>query len=76
MAFRAGSDNPRSGARLPRPSGPYCVDCKEFESPGNRVIVGLWGVIRLNFDLALCERCIRDRMPRLDPDPLTLEDVA
>lgn len=76
MAFRAGSDNPKSGPRLPRPKGPFCVACGDGETTGNRVIVGLWGYIRVNFDLALCERCIRDRLPRYDPDPLTLDDVA
>lgn len=76
MTFRPGTANPRHGARLPRPKGPFCVDCKDPETAGNKVIIGLWGYIRLNLELPLCERCIRDRYPRMDPDPLTLEDVA
>lgn len=78
MSFRAGSDNPRSGPRLPRPSGPFCAICQDHEKPGNRVIPGLWAYLRFSMDLAVCERCIRDHMPRYDPDPrqVTLDDVA
>lgn len=76
MSFRAGSDNPRSGARLPRPKGPFCIDCKDPETTGNRVIIGLWGYIHFHMEVPICERCIRDRAPRVNSDPLTLDEVA
>ena len=76
MAFRPGADNPRHGARLPRPKGPFCAICQDTERVGNKIIVGLWAYVRFHMDLPLCERCIRDHAPRMNADPLTLEDVA
>jgi ribosomal protein S14 len=55
-----------------------CAICGAPETTGNKLIVGLWAYIRLTFDLALCERCIREHAPRLDPDPMqvTLEELG
>lgn len=72
----------RSGPRLPiaPPSPPQdeCAVCQSTATPGNKIIVGLWGVIRFNLELPLCERCIRYYAPRdpRDADPLTLDVVA
>lgn len=63
--------DPAHGERVPR-----CAICGMPERPGNKLYPGLWGYIRTNIPLTLCERDVRDRLPVLDPDPLTLADVA
>lgn len=74
----AGRDSNLSGPRLPRPTGPFCAICHDQERGGNKVIPGWWGYLRFGMELAVCERCIRDHMPQMDPDPrqVTLDDVA
>lgn len=76
MTFRRGAANPRHGARLPRPKGPFCAICQDGERAGNKVIVGLWGYIHFHMELAICERCIAHYRPRVSADPLTLEEIA
>jgi hypothetical protein len=73
VAADFGVGDPANGERVVR-----CAICGLPETPGNKLLPGLWGYIRFNLDLVLCERCVV-RHRRFDPrdaDPLTLEDVA
>lgn len=63
--------DPAHGAKVPR-----CKVCGLPGSPGNRLIPGLWAYIHFSMQMALCERCVNEMRPAINPDPLTLEEVA
>lgn len=65
--------DPAKGEKVPR-----CRICGRPEQRGNKLLPGLWGYIRFNVDLILCESCVRALIPddRTLADPLTLDDVA
>ena len=64
--------DPARGEKVPR-----CRSCGLPDQPGNKLIPGMWGYVRFNMPLELCERCVMAFRPRPDVDPLTaLEDVA
>lgn len=65
--------DPAHGERVPR-----CRVCGVPETKGNKLIPGMWGYLRFNMPLDLCERCVLYIAPidRMEADPMQLHDAA
>lgn len=66
--------DPANGEKVPR-----CAICGMPEVKGSRIIPGMWGYLRFNMPLNVCERCVIRFAPvdHRSSDPLTVwEEVA
>lgn len=64
--------DPAHGERVPR-----CAICGMPDRPGVPLLPGYWAyAARKGIDLVICERDYLARLPRYDPNQLSLEDAA